>query len=134
MQPSSFPGRLDWHGVKADARPEDLAVNRFALLLLILMAAAAWTKPPVPLYASHVTKTHAIAPGQTVVVTSDSVDVVSAWYRKNLADLQSEKTRPDGGHLFFTHNGATVSVQAGNRFEPGTQIGLVWDATKYGTF
>ena len=34
----------------------------------------------------------------------------------------------------YTKSGATVDVEPGNRFDPGTHIGLIWDAKKFGPY
>jgi hypothetical protein len=91
-------------------------------------------RAPVPLYPSNVIKTEKLNAGSVVVTTKDSVDIVSAWYRKNSRESNGEKTADNGAHMFYTRNGATVDVEPGNRFDPGTKIGLVWDAKKYGGY
>lgn len=101
---------------------------------ITLFASRANAAPPVPFYTAHVTKVDKQSPGAVVIKTTDSVAVVSAWYRKNLRDQNGEHTTADGAHLFYTHNGATVAVEPGNRFSPDTSIGLVWDAKKFGPY
>lgn len=107
------------------------SIRYLALLLLGLSIPAAAT-PPVPLYASNVTNTDKLNAGSVIVTTKDSLDAVCAWYRKNLVDSTAEKTTEDGAHIFYTKSGATVDVEPGSRFDPGTKIALVWDAKKYG--
>jgi hypothetical protein len=102
-----------------------------AIGLAVSFAQAA---PPVPLYSSNIIKSEKISAGSMVITTRDSVDVVCAWYRKNLLESNGEKATEDGAHIFYTRSGATVDVEPGNRFDPGTKIGLVWDAKKYGDF
>ena len=102
------------------------------LLLGMSLAMPAAAAPPVPLYPSNVTNTDKLNAGSVVVTTKDSLDAVCVWYRKNLVDSTGEKTTPDGAHIFYTKSGATVDVEPGNRFDPGTKIALVWDAKTYG--
>jgi hypothetical protein len=97
-------------------------------------AGTASAAPPVPFYATNVTKVDKQSAGSVVITTKDSVDAVCAWYRKNLGDQNGEKTTADGAHIFYTHSGATVDVEPGNRFSPGTNIGLVWNAKKFGPY
>lgn len=99
-----------------------------------LLTGAACAAPPVPFYNSNVTKIDEIDAGSVVIKTRDSANAVSAWYRQHLADANGEKKTADGALIFYTHNGATVDVEPGNRFEPDTGIGLVWDARKYGPY
>lgn len=99
-----------------------------------LFAGRANAAPPVPFYTAHVTKVEKQSAGAVLIKTKDSVNVVCAWYRKNLRDQNGEHTTEDGAHIFYTHNGATVDVEPGNRFSPGTSIGLVWDAKKFGPY
>jgi hypothetical protein len=111
--------------------------NLPAVLLWVLSVAAAsvaYADPPVPLYSSHVSTTEPYSAGAVILTTSDSVDAVCAWYRANLKDMTGEKTTPDGAHIFYTKSAATVDVEPGNRFDPGTKISLSWDAKKYGAF
>lgn len=103
-------------------------------LAIAMTTSIAMAAPPVPLYPSNVIKTEKLNAGSVVVTTKDSVDIVSAWYRKNLRESNGEKTADNGAHMFYTRNGATVDVEPGNRFDPGTKIGLVWDAKKYGGY
>lgn len=110
------------------------AVLAFASACVMMFAGQASATPPVPFYTSHVTKVDKQSEGSVVITTDDSVDTVCAWYRKNLRDQNGEHTSGDGAHIFYTHNGATVDVEPGNRFSPGTNIGLVWDAKKFGTY
>ncbi len=122
----------------ARSRPK----NRTSLAVAFVIAAACTTAfagranaaPPVPFYTAHVTHIDKQSAGAVVITTKDSVNVVCVWYRKNLRDQNGEHTTPDGAHIFYTHNGATVDVEPGNRFSPGTNIGLVWDAKKFGPY
>ncbi len=113
---------------------------KLALTLAFVAASAsisagrASAAPPVPFYSTNVTKIDRQSEGSVVITTKDSVDTVCAWYRKNLRDQNGESTTKDGAHIFYTHNGATVDVEPGNRFVPGTNIGLVWDAKKFGPY
>ena len=88
----------------------------------------------MPFYTANVTNVDKQSGGSVVITTKDSVDTVCAWYRKNLGDQNGETTTKDGAHIFYTHIGATVDVEPGNRFAPGTNIGLVWDAKKFGPY
>ena len=106
----------------------------FTLMALLLSVASSAATPPIPLYPSNVNKLDKVGSGSVVITTKDSVATVCAWYRKNLGDQNGESTTKDGAHLFYTHNGATVSVEPGNRFAPDTSIGLVWDAKKFGSY
>ncbi len=90
--------------------------------------------PPVPFYSAHVTHIDRQSGGSIVITTKDSVAAVCAWYRQNLQDQNGETITDDGAHIFHTHNGATVAVEPGNRFAPGTNIGLVWDAKRFGPY
>lgn len=101
---------------------------------LVVIASTAWAVPPVPLYALNVTKIDKVSPGDIVIVTKDSPEAVLAWYRKNLVDLSSEIKADDGAVIFYTKSGATVDVEKGNRFDPGTHIGTSWDAKKFGPY
>jgi hypothetical protein len=106
----------------------------FVIAGLAAIAVATWAQPPVPLYAANVTQIDKPSPGSVVIATKDSPDVVSAWYRKNLAEATGEHKTNDGAVIFYTRSGATVDVEPGNRFEPNTRIGLVWDAKKFGAY
>jgi hypothetical protein len=86
----------------------------------------------VPPYPNHVLGIDIQSPpststgGSYVIKTSDSVAVVSAWYKQHLPDLTSDKTTPDGHHLFFTKNGSTVDVGKAIPFDGNyTIIGVV---------
>ena len=86
----------------------------------------------VPPYPNHVlgidiqSPPGAHTPGSYVIKTSDSVAVVSGWYKQHLPDLTSAKTTPDGHHLFFTKSGATVDVGKAIPFDGNyTIIGVV---------
>jgi hypothetical protein len=112
-------------------------IRTFASALAVVCAAlpstGAIAAPPVPFYPTHVISVSKISNGSVVIKTKDSVDSVAAWYRINLQDQNREHA--SGSHIhFFTHNGATVDVGPGNPFEPGTNIGLVWDEKKYGPY
>ncbi|MDQ2735964.1 MAG: hypothetical protein M3Y55_13475 [Pseudomonadota bacterium] len=98
------------------------------------IAATAWSAPPVPFYVANVTQVDKQGPGTVVIVTKDSLDAVCSWYRKNLADANGEHKTDDGAVIFYTKSGATVDVEPGNRFDPGTHIGLMWDAKKFGAY
>ncbi len=91
-------------------------------------------QPPVPFYSANVTKVGKQSPGTVVIVTRDSQDAVCAWYRKNLADANGEMKTDDGAVIFYTKSGATVDVEKGNAFDPGTHVGLSWDARKFGPY
>jgi hypothetical protein len=69
-----------------------------------------------------------------VIVTKDSAEAVGTWYRKNLENANGEQKTKDGAVIFYTTVGATVDVELGNKFDPGTHIGLVWDAKKFGPY
>ena len=88
----------------------------------------------MPFYPGKVTKVDKVGAGSVVITTKDSVTTVCSWYRRNLADQNGETTTKDGAHIFYTHNGATVDVEPGNRFAPETTVGLVWDARKFGSY
>ncbi len=108
-----------------------------ALLLICDLASvpdSARAAPPVPFYTTNVSKLDRIGAGSVVIETRDTVAAVSGWYRKTLRDQNGETIGKNGAHLFYTHNGATVDVEPGNRFAPNTIIGLVWDAKKYGPY
>jgi hypothetical protein len=86
----------------------------------------------VPAYPNHVlgidiqNRPSASGGGSYVIKTSDSVAVVSAWYRKHLPDQTGEKITPDGHHLFFTKNGSTVDVGKAIPFDGNyTIVGVV---------
>ena len=104
------------------------------LAFFVVIAGSAGATPPVPFYRNNVGHIDRISSGSVVIKTKDSVETVCSWYRKNLHDRNGETTTADGAHIFYTHNGATVDVEPGNRFEPDTGIGLVWDAKKYGEY
>jgi hypothetical protein len=106
----------------------------FAAAGLAAFTAAAWAVPPVPFYAANVTQVDKQGPGTVVIVTKDSSDAVLAWYRKNLTDAVAEHKSDDGAVIFYTKSGATVDVERGNKFDPGTHIGLIWDAKKFGPY
>jgi hypothetical protein len=89
---------------------------------------------PVPFYNSNIVNTDKVGTGSIVLQTNDSPDTVYAWYRAHLRDANGETTTEGGGHILYTHNGATVDIEPGNRFDHSTSIGLVWDAKKYGMF
>lgn len=55
-------------------------------------------------------------------------------YRKNLAEANGEHKSEDGSIIFYTKSGATVDVEPGNRFDPVTRIGLIWDAKRFGAY
>ena len=108
-----------------------------ALLVIFDLVSApghAKAAPPVPFYAANISKLDKISAGSVVIATRDSVATVCGWYRKTLRDQNGETTTKDGAHIFYTHNGATVDVEPGNRFAPDTTIGLVWDVKKFGPY
>jgi hypothetical protein len=111
-----------------------------AIMLMLLCSFAAITArpanatPPVPFYTDHVTDIDRQSAGAVVITTKDSVATVCAWYRLNLRDQNGETVTNDGAHIFHTHSGATVDVEPGNLVVPGTTIGLVWDAKKFGPY
>lgn len=114
-----------------------MALN--AALVVPACVAAATASPSaladfhhVPPYPNHVlgvdvqSPPHGNAPGSYVIKTSDSVSVVSAWYKQHLPDRTSDKTTPDGHHLFYTKSGATVDVAKAIPFDGNyTIIGVV---------
>jgi hypothetical protein len=104
-----------------------------AAAVIALVSAPALAGPNVPLYPLHVTATDKIGNDSLVVKTTDSVDTVAAWYRANLKDKTNE-IKNAMGVSFFTKSGTTVAVSPGNRFDPGTKIGIVWDPKKYGPY
>jgi hypothetical protein len=106
----------------------------FVFIVTLLSAASSNAKPPVPFYNGKVSKFDKLGTGSVVIATKDSAATVCAWYRRNLRDQNGETTTKDGAHIFYTHNGATVDVEPGNRFAPETTIGLVWDAKKFGSY
>lgn len=110
------------------------AVAAPAVAIALLAAGSSRAAPPVPFYKANVSKLDKLGSGSVVIETKDSLAAVCAWYRKNLRDQNGESITKDGAHLFYTHNGATVSVEPGDRFAPGTSIGLVWDARKFGPY
>lgn len=86
----------------------------------------------VPPYPNHVlrieiqSRPNANTGGSYVINTSDSVTVVSGWYKGHLTDLTVEKVTPDGHHLFYTKNGSTVDVAKADPFEGSyTVVGVV---------
>lgn len=86
----------------------------------------------VPPYPNHVLGVDVQSPpsansgGSYVIKTSDSVAVVSAWYKQHLPDLTTDKTTADGHHLFYTKNGSTVDVGKAIPFDGNyTIIGVV---------
>ena len=105
-----------------------------AVLACLAMVAArpGRAEPPVPRYPSHVSDAQPYSAGTVILTTSDTVDTVCDWYRAHLKDSTGETTTKDGAHIFYTKSGATVDVEPGNRFDPGTKISLSWDAEKYG--
>ncbi|HEX3665337.1 MAG TPA: hypothetical protein VHU23_08905 [Rhizomicrobium sp.] len=106
-----------------------------ALLPGFVSAANAGTQTtPVPFYNSNIVKTDRIGAGSIVIQTKDSSDTVHAWYQAHLRDANGETKTEGGGYILYTHNGATVDIEPGNRFDHSTSIGLVWDSKKYGTF
>jgi hypothetical protein len=121
-------------------RVAHLASGRRAILLMLLGSFVAITTtpanatPPVPFYTDHVTDLDRQSDGAVVITTKDSVATVCAWYRLNLRDQNGETVTNDGAHIFYTHSGATVDVEPGNLVVPGTTIGLVWDAKKFGPY
>ncbi|HEY1613926.1 MAG TPA: hypothetical protein VGF97_09580 [Rhizomicrobium sp.] len=109
----------------------------FAGLTVVLAAVAVApvaAAPPVPFYKSHILTIDRIGNGSVVLKTKDSADMVCAWYAHNLPDGNGETKTSDGARIFYTHNGATVDVEPGNRFDPDTSIGIVWDARKFGSY
>jgi hypothetical protein len=109
-------------------------LEAFAAACLAAIAAPASAQPPVPFYAANVTQVHKHGPGAIVIVTQDSPETVCAWYRKNLAEATGENKVSGGAVIFYTKSGATVDVEPGNRVDPKTKVGLVWDAKKYGAY
>jgi hypothetical protein len=108
-----------------------------ALLAVLDLASAsgnARAAPPVPFYKSNVATIDKIGAGSVVIKTKDTADAVYAWYARNLPDRNGETGTADGVRIFYTHNGATVDIEPGNRFDPRTNIGIVWDARKYGGY
>jgi hypothetical protein len=97
-------------------------------------AGAAQHAPPMPFYNSNVVKIDRIGDGSVVIQTRDSPLTVQAWYRTHLRDSNGETPTEGGGHILYTHNGAAVDIEPGNRFDPLTSIGMVWDAKKYGAY
>jgi len=112
-----------------------MLLARFAgtAAVLALVSTSALAGPPVPLYPLHVTATDKIGNDSLVVKTTDSVDTVANWYRANLKD-KTKEIKDAMGVNFLTRGGTTVAVSPGNRFDPGTKIGIVWDPKKYGPF
>jgi len=100
----------------------------------MMYANCANAAPPVSFYSVNVTDIDRVSEGSVVITTKDSIATVCEWYRKNLRDQTAETVTADGAHIFYTHSGATVDVEPGNRFDPGTKIGLVWDAKKFGPY
>ena len=112
-------------------------IASLALLIIFGLVSApghARATPPVPFYTANVSKLDMIGAGSVVIATKDSVATVCGWYRKTLRDQNGETTTRDGAHIFYTHSGATVDVEPGNRFAPDTTIGLVWDVKKFGPY
>jgi hypothetical protein len=97
-------------------------------------AGAAPHAPPAPFYNSNVVKIDKIGDGSIVIQTRDCPDRVQAWYRTRLSDSNGETTTEAGGHILYTRNDTTVDIEPGNRFDPLTSIGVVWNAKKYGAF
>jgi hypothetical protein len=100
----------------------------------ITYASCANAAPPVAFYSANVTAVDRVSEGSVVITTKDSVATVCEWYRKNLQEKTGETVTADGAHIFYTHSGATVDVELGSRFDPGTKIGLAWDAKKFGPY
>jgi hypothetical protein len=120
--------------IETPIRARRTALLAIAAACVAGMAGSARAAPPVPFYAVNVTQVAKSGPGSVVITTRDSVDTVCAWYRKNLADANGEHKTDDGAVIFYTRSGATVDVERGNRFDPGTHVGLVWDEKKFGPY
>jgi hypothetical protein len=115
------------------------SVAAVAAMLFALPVAAATTSLSslaafhhVPPYPNHVlrieiqSQPNANSGGSYVINTSDSVAVVSTWYKQHLPDLTADKMTPDGHHLFYTKNGSTVDVAKADPFEGNyTVVGVV---------
>jgi hypothetical protein len=108
----------------------------FVLLALYGAAAAstAHAAAPVPFYKWHVIAIEKIGDGSVVIRTKGGPEVVYDWYRANLKDGNGDTKTKDGAHILYRHSGATVDIETGNPFAPGTSIGIVWDAKKYGVY
>jgi TPR repeat protein len=91
--------------------------------------------PPVPLYASHVSKTSVLAPGIVVIDSEDSFDTVLGWYRANLKDRMADVTLGPQHQHFLTRTGAGVDISAtGAGGRPKTKISLLWKPTGSGGY
>jgi hypothetical protein len=125
-------------GNRAMMKFQSIAAARTARVFLpaaalLLASASALAGPPVPVYPLDVIHIDNQGSGSLAVKTRDSVATVVAWYRAHLTDKTGEHT-DSSGTIFYTKTGAMVAIQPGNRFDPGTVIGYVWDGTKYGPF
>lgn len=109
-----------------------------AALLMVSPAIAATTNPSVlagfhhvPAYTSHILNIDiqnkpGANGGSYAIKTTDSVQVVAAWYKRHLPDQTSDKVTADGHHVFFTKNGSTVDVGKAIPFDGNyTIIGVV---------
>ena len=98
---------------------------------VLMGAGGASATPPVPLYGANIMAKMPYSANTFLLKTSDNLDTVTGFYRKNLKDMTAEH-KDDQGSIFYTKSGATVTVTPGNRFDPGTSISYSWDAKKYG--
>lgn len=107
-----------------------LALRLFIIAAALALGPAAFAAEsgfgPIPAYPSNVTKSSRMGTGRGVIKTSDSVDQVVAWFRKNLPAGTTEGSAPNGRHTFHLANGAGIAVGPGNSFNPGTSIGMTW--------
>jgi len=115
------------------------ATAAFAAFLVAAPVAAATTSigalaafhhvPPYPYHVLRVDiqeRPNANSGGYYALDTSDSVAVVSSWYKQHLPQLTMVKVTSDGHHLFYTKNGSTVDVAKANPFEGNyTVVGVV---------
>jgi hypothetical protein len=86
----------------------------------------------VPPYPNHIlgidiqSAPSANSGGSYAIKTSDSVAVVSAWYKQHLPDVTADHVTSDGHHVFYTKNGSTVDVGKAIAFAGNyTIIGVV---------
>lgn len=83
--------------------------------------------PPVPLYATGVTKTTIFGPGMIVISTRDPFETVREWYRINLKDRTADVAMEPRHHRYVTRDGASVDVSAaGSGPDAETKISLFW--------
>jgi hypothetical protein len=75
-----------------------------------------------------------IGDGSVVIRTKDPAAAVYVWYRANLQNANGDTETKDGAHILYTRSGATVDIEPDAPGERGTNIGIVWNARKYGAY